>query len=319
MRRRAHSTTRSALVGWTIAAAFTGALLVGAAPRLAHADSTDDRVSELAIDLDAAKPEKVRLAAVTALGRLADKKALKPLVAALRDKSATVRAVAVVALGKLGHRAALPALREARGDEDVLVRKRAKEAVVAVSKANGIALEDDSDDGGATTSRKGKAGFGDKPHAVAAHPELYIAVKSGTDDSPTTYGKAREDKKARKIHGDLAKNVMARELVAQATVTDQAKDAKRYSLDLRNIDVIITKLETRTSGSYIEVDAQLRLAISDERGKMLSFLTGGAKVQVKKASYNTAFLPDLRKEAIENAVRGMLDKLLGHLRRGAGA
>ena len=60
MRRRAHSTTRSALVGWTIAAAFTGALLVGAAPRLAHADSTDDRVSELAIDLDAAKPEKVR-------------------------------------------------------------------------------------------------------------------------------------------------------------------------------------------------------------------------------------------------------------------
>ena len=93
--------------------------------------------------------------------------------------------------------------------------------------------------------------------------------------------------------------------------------ASSFRIDLEAL--IITKLETRTSGSYIEVDAQLRLAISDERGKMLSFLTGGAKVQVKKASYNTAFLPDLRKEAIENAVRGMLDKLLGHLRRGAGA
>jgi hypothetical protein len=112
---------------------------------------------------------------------------------------------------------------------------------------------------------------------------------------------------------------MSTELKATQVVTSTPKDAAKYNLDLRNIDVIITKLDTKTSGSYIEVEAQLRLAISDDRGKMLSFLTGGAKVQVKKSNYDTSYLPQLRREAIENAVKGLFDKLMAHLRRGAGA
>ena len=60
---------------------------------------------------------------------------------------------------------------------------------------------------------------------------------------------------------------------------------------------------------------KLRIALSDGRGKMLSFLTGGATVQVPKTSFNRQYLPLHRKEAVENAVRGIQRDLLRHLRR----
>ncbi len=291
---------------WTIAA-LLAALVVAAAPSAPA--FAEDRVAELTAQLDGGKSEKTRIAAVTALGRLGDKKALKPLVTALRDKSATVRAVAALGLGKLGHRAALPALREvSKDDTDTLVRKRANEAIAAINEVNGLDADVAVADG---TS---KAGFGKKPKALTARPELFVLIKSSSDDSS-----GKLDKKTRKLHAEIAKLAMSGELKNTQIVTTISKDANKYGLDGHNIDVIITKLDTKTVGSYIEIEAQLRIAISDERGKMLSFLTGGAKVSVKKATYNASYLPQLRREALENAVKGLFDKLLAHLRRGAGA
>ncbi len=303
-----------------LAALIAMAASMAAAPTTAFADVDDARVAELTTQLEPKQSEKQRIAAVTALGRLADKKTLKPLVQALRDKSATVRAVAVVALGKLGHRAALPALRTAQTeDDDVLVRKRAKEAVAAINAANGLA-DDDASATEAPAARGGKkAGFGDKPRALETRPEVFAAVKSASDDSATSYGKGKQDKAERKVHADIVKATMRSELGASPVVTITQADAKKYGLDLHNIDLIITKLETKTSGAYIEIEAELRLSISDKRGKMLSFLTGGATVSVKKAKYNASYLPELRREALENAVRGLFDKLVAHLRRGARA
>jgi len=295
---------------WMLSSLLASALIVAAVP--AYADEIDARVAELSAQLDSEHTDKERIAAVTGLGRLNDKKAMKPLVVALRDKNPTVRAVAALSLGKLGHRAALPALREACGDEDALVKKRAREAVDSISDANDI----EADYG--TTA--GKPGFGNKPKALAPRPELYVVIKSASDDAPAQKDKtAKYDKKARKTHADIAKLAMASAMKSVPTVTAIAKDAAKYNLDCRNIDVIVSNLETRATGNYIEVEASLRLAISDDRGKMLSILTGGAKVQVKKANFDTAYLPQLRREAIENAVKGVLDKLLAHLRRGAGA
>ncbi len=285
-------------------------LVIGHAPAFAG-----DRVAELTAQLDPGKTEKERIAAVTALGRLNDKKALKPLVTAMKDKSATVRAVAAIALGKLGHRAALPALREASNDGDALVSKRAKEAVVLINAANGIEEEVPAEKPAKKAKKgDGKAGFGKDAKALTPRPELYVLVQSASDDSSV-----KVDKKTHKLHAEIAKQEMLAKLKATETVTNVAKDAKKYGLDTHNIDLIITKLDTKTSGGYVSVEAGLRLAISDDKGKMLSFLTGGAKIEVKKESYDASQLPSLRREAIENAVRGLYDKLLAHLRRGAGA
>jgi len=116
--------------------------------------------------------------------------------------------------------------------------------------------------------------------------------------------------------GGIVPSVLRKMMLDPARV---AADARKFGLDLRNVDVSCVSLETRQSGGYIEIEAQLRLAISDDRGKMLSFLSGGAKVQIPRKTYDARYLPQLRKEALENAVRGSFVNLVDHLRRAEGS
>lgn len=255
--------------------------------------------------------EKTRLQAVISLARLGDARTMKPLVTALQDPNAGVRAIAATALGKLGHKAALPALKGAAQDDvDDTVRKKAQEAAAAVAKANGI---QDVPAAPATESVQARAkttGFGRSPHAVEDRPDLFVTIKAANDDSP---GKA--DKATRKINCDILKASLNDSLKTAPQVTMVAADAQRWGLDPRMVDVSVVKLEVTQSEGYVEIAAELRLAITDGQGKMLSFLSGGAKVQVPLKKYNPRFLPGLRKEALEGAMHGIFDKLLVHLRQ----
>ena len=47
---------------------------------------------------------------------------------------------------------------------------------------------------------------------------------------------------------------------------------------------------------------------------MKSFLTNGAKVQIPRRTFDPRYLPQLRREALENAVRGLFGKLIDQLR-----
>lgn len=295
---------------WVSRCAVALALATGtlSVPRTARADE----VGQLADTLQSSSSEKERIGAVTALARLGDKRALKPLVAALHDPSSMVRAIAAAGLGKLGHRAALPALREAEGDPDPLVQKRAHTAVVQVSQANNIALvEPQAQPSG--DRDKGRAGFGHGAHAVTPRPDVYVVIKSAKDDSP-----GRSDEKTRAANAGVLRDTLMGSLKGDARVTAAADDASKYGLDACQVDLSITKLEQRTSGDYVEIQAELRLAISDANGSMKSFLSNGAKVQVPKRTFDARYLPQLKREALENAARGLVDDLLVHLRRTAG-
>jgi len=216
------------------------------------------------------------------------------------------------ALGKLGHKAALPLLKATAADDiDETVRTKAHEAVIAVAKANHIKEELPADQT-VQARKKTTSGFGRSPHAVEGAPDLYVTVKGANDDSPGV-----TDKAARKQHAEILKASLQDSLRSAPQVTMVQTEAERWGLDARTIDVSVTKLEMSQSGGYIEVSAELRLAISDQSGKMLSFLSGGAKVQVPAKTYNAKYLPNLRKEALENAMRGMFAKLLNHLRTNA--
>ena len=292
---------------------LAAALVTGGAriERIAHADD----VSQLADTLSSSSSEKERIGAVTSLARLGDKRALKPLVSALHDPSAMVRAIAAAGLGKLGHRASLPALREAENDPDPLVQKRAHTAVVQVSEANGLPVDDPTQTTAAAPSEDTgahKAGFGHDAHAVKARPDVYVVIKSTSDDS------GNRDEKTRKVNAGILRDTLVGSLRGEARVTSTAEEASRYGLDPCEVDLSITKLEQRTSGDYVEVSAELRLAISDVHGKMKSFLSNGAKVQVPKRTFDARYLPQLRREALENATKGLTDDLLVHLRRTAG-
>ena len=90
--------------------------------------------------------------------------------------------------------------------------------------------------------------------------------------------------------------------------------AQRGSLDVRHLDLSVTRLAATRAGDVIEIGAELRIAISDDHGKMLSILSGGAKVQVPAGKFDAKYLPALRKEALDSAMRGMFAKLVAQLR-----
>ena len=296
---------RSVLVKLVGAVALVVAL-GHAAP--AFADSVDDLSKQLT-----SSNEKARLAATVSLARLGDKRALKPLVIALHDPSADVRAVAASALGKLKHKAALPALKSAATDDtDPNVRKKAADAAVAVAIANGIEAEMPAQavDPKLHKQARHTSGFGRSPHAVSDAPDLYVMIKSSSDDSP---GKA--DKPTRKQNATVVKQALMDSFKVAPQVTMTAADAQRWGLDPRQVDLSVVKMAVETNGGYVEIDAELRLAISDETGKMLSFLSGGAKVQIPSAKFKAQYLGNYRREALEGAMRGMFDKLLTHLRQ----
>lgn len=276
------------------------------------ADSVDDLTKQLS-----SSNEKSRLSATLSLARLGDKRALKPLVQALHDPSPEIRAIAASGLGKLKHKASLPALKTAAADDtDETVRKKAREAAVAVAKENGLADELPPDPNAAPVAEKSgtkarrHSGFGRSPHAVSDAPDLYVTIKSSTDDSP-----GHGDKATRKQNADAVKSTLETSLKTAPQVTMVAADAQRWGLDPRMIDVSVVKMDIQTTEGYVEIAAELRLAISDDKGKMLSFLSGGAKVQIPSAKFKTQYLQNYRREALEGAMRGMFDKLVAHLRQ----
>ena len=265
----------------------------------------EERIAQLTTMLSSSS-DKTRLSAVVSLARLGDKRALKPLVTALHDPNPQVRGIAAAALGKLGHKAALPALRNvATDDGDPTVRTRARDAAVAIAKANHVPDELPAVE---PTAQARHGGFGRQPHAVEDRADLYVMIKSSSDDSP-----GRADKPTRKTHGDVIRQVLVDSFKVSPSVTMVAADAQRWGLDPRLLDLSVVKLDVTQSGGYVEVDAELRLAISDDTGKMLSFVSGGAKVQIPQGKFNWKYLPNVRKEALENAMRGLFDKLLEHL------
>lgn len=282
----------------------------GSGNSVGNSSVSDERVAELAAIVTKPKAnEKAKLSAIAALARVHDRRAVRPLVSALDDSSSTVRALAAAALGKLGQKSALSALRQAAKDENETVRARAADAIVAISKANGLTPQPARTAESGAAGSSGASGFGRNSRVLEENPDLYVVLKTFSDDSP-----GRTEKKDRVVHADILKATMSSELRAAPLVTAIATEGKRLSLHPRMVDVSVTKMIVRTKGKMLEVETELRLAISDESGKMLSFLSGGAKVQVPKQGFNWSYLPNLRKEALENAVRGLFGKLLTHLR-----
>jgi hypothetical protein len=309
--------------------------LIFAGTTTAHAEP---HVAELARML-ASRSDKTRLSAVLALAKLGDPAAEKPLIGALRDPNPRVRAVAATALGRLGCEAALPKLRALTGeDNDDDVRRAASNAAMKIARARHpidesrgrssagsaggegarpVSIDDrgrPDADASARRMATGRPGVGHLAHSDEPHPALYLLINSSSDDSP-----GLADKATRKVHADVIKRVLTLKLRSEPSVTSISDEAQRWALEARHIDLSVTRLDVVRTAAAVEIQATLRLAISDDSGKMLSFLSGGAKVQVGNQTFDPRYLPALRREALENAMRGMFDKLLAHLHEHAHA
>ena len=285
---------------------LAAALGLGAGAGSARAEKVHD-LSNLLVH---GKTEKERIAAAVSLGRLRDDRALKPLVRALSDESNVVRALAATALGYLNQSAALPALQRASKDPDTTVRRRATEAIASIRQGAS---------GGATAAappvqaaRYNKlANYAIAPHEPARTPQVYVMVKSTQDKSA---GSAPV--KIRQMQATTMRTMIMDELKRdqQVTLMQTTPAAAATGVEPYSIDVTIMRLDRTERGAHVEIECEIRIAVSNERGKMLSFLTGGAKVQVPKRTFRAAYEPQLRREALENAVKSVRQDLVAYLR-----
>lgn len=294
-----------------------------------------DQMSDLTRTLLSSKHHKERIGAAVSLGRLKDPRSLKALIKGLEDEHQNVRALAAVALGRIGDERALPALEKATKDPEELVRRRANEAITEIRQQKSYKI----------SQGKGDPGFGRNPRPVE-RPEVYVLLQSAADksadesaDKPADRSGSKPadksggkpgDKPADKSGGKPAgparkqanqelaeqmRSLLVEELQATPGITIDARLAKKLRITQYNLDASIMRFSRRTSGRNVEIECEIRLTISDERGKMLSFLTGSAKVQVPKRAFKDKYLPRLQLEALENAVKGVHQDLLAHLRK----
>jgi hypothetical protein len=282
------------------------ALALLLAPASAHAD----KVGDLSRALVSGKTEKARISAAVSLARLKDARALKPFIRALSDESNVVRALAATALGFLGDPAALPALQRAARDGDMTVRRRAQDAIARLRR----------DDTGAPVAARtlaptpARGGGGMANYAIAPREErpgqqVFVVLKSTQDKSV-----GNTTSKVRQLRAIQMRSLMLDHLKRDRAVTLMSSVAPDAAVDPYSMDVTIMKLERFERGPFVEVECEIRVAISDRRGKMLSFLTGGAKVQVPRSTFRLQYEPQLKREALENAVKSVHGDVVKYLR-----
>jgi hypothetical protein len=135
--------------------------------------------------------------------------------------------------------------------------------------------------------------IGNIARAAPRHTSIDVTVAIATDDDTT-----------RKAGVDTIRRTLL-----DAFTTTEA-DSRHF-----HFDVSVIKLGVETVRGSVEVSATLHVVISDEHGKMLSFVTGESKVQVPRHAFRARLLPKLEQQALEDAIDGMLGRLRAHLPR----
>jgi hypothetical protein len=284
-------------------------LVAGALSLLVGATSAQaDKVSDLSRALLTSRTEKSRISAAVSLGRLKDARAVKALIRALSDDSNVVRALAATALGHLGDPSAVPALQRAGQDSDPTVRRRALDAVAVLRKDKPAVAARSLAPMPARGPNK-MANYAIAPREERATPQVFVVLKS-TQDKSMGSAPTRE----RQARATQMRSLIVDQLRRDETVTLMSSVATELGIDPYAMDVTIMKLERAERGAFVEVECEIRVAISDRRGKMLSFLTGGAKVQVPRRGFRVQYEPQLKREALENAVKSVHDDLVRYLR-----
>lgn len=277
----------------TLGSGVLALALALASPTSALADRAErDRTGELVQTVTSSRDEKARLAAVLALGKLKDPRAVPALIRALDDKSNVVRAVAATALGFAGDSRAEGPLTRKLNDADPTVRARAREAlerlsppVVEAPPARQVAPKE-------------------RPRLVAQKPaaRVLVVVKSAANRTPQ--GGA--------LMGDRLRDYLTEAIDdSPELTTDEALLGKRSSAF--QVDGSIVRMKRRTSGRYVELTCEVTLSISTPTGKIVSIVRGSATVQVPRADFRRGSETALWLQALENAVRGAHQNLRAYV------
>jgi hypothetical protein len=130
-----------------------------------------------------------------------------------------------------------------------------------------------------------------------------ITIKSASDASPGVL-----DARTRMRHGQIARRALL------DVLRRSGADVRHAGMPLRQLDISIVAWRIAPVRQGIDVSTELRVVICDERGKILSIVTGRARVS---APDRKAPLVELREQALAEAVGGMTRSLLPQFARAA--
>jgi hypothetical protein len=137
-------------------------------------------------------------------------------------------------------------------------------------------------------------------------PQIFVTISSAVDHTPGTVSEHARN-------ADTIRRVLLSALARTPQLTSTVADVRRFGLDVRKIDIEVVTLHVDRRGDDIEVSAKLRLVVCDEHNHMLSILSGGASAKRPARTFRADQLDELRRDALEGAVRGMFTPLRTHL------
>jgi HEAT repeats len=263
----------------------------------APAHATADRLEDLAKTLESDPSEKARISAAVGLGNLADPRGIPALVRALSDRSPSVRGLAASALGHIRDPRAVSGLERALGDHDERVRTRAREALTAIrgDRAAPASAALDTEPRARTVPKE--------PPRRRSAPRLHIVVNQMGTRS-TTQGELPAQMRS-----------MVLEQLGQTGELSVGTQPGDGSTSEYIVDGSIMRLQRVQNGQWVEVTCEVRLTVSNGRGSIMSIVSGGATVQASRRSFRKEMEPSMQREAMENAVRGAYQNLMGFLVR----
>lgn len=141
------------------------------------------------------------------------------------------------------------------------------------------------------------------PRVVEAQPSVAVMIATTGDSSPGTL-----DAHARGQHGQIVRQAL-RDVLRRT-----GAEVRLVASGVRRLDVAVTGWKIVTVAKQIDVAVEMRVIVADHHGRMLSILTGRAKVSADEGTP----LAELRAQAIAEAVRGMSPALQQQLRRDVG-
>jgi len=130
-----------------------------------------------------------------------------------------------------------------------------------------------------------------------------VTIKTASDASPGVL-----EAHVRERHAEILRQALLDALHRTGA------DVRHAGMPPRQIDVSITAWHIAAAANRVDVSTELRVVICDEHGKMLSIVTGRAKVS---ARVRTARLGELREQALAEAVGGMTRSLASQFDRAA--
>lgn len=106
---------------------------------------------------------------------------------------------------------------------------------------------------------------------------------------------------------------MVRDLQASPMITLELDEAVALGLRRFTVDAIIEELDRRVRGPWVYIECELRVTVTDQRGKILSLLTNSSAVRVPRKDFRREYEVLLQRDALEGAAQGINRDLIAFL------